>query len=271
MAMGDLDNDGFPDVLAGFATGFNSPSEDNPDKVFLNPGNENNWFNIRLEGVESNRSALGARLELKGAWGTQIREVRAGESYGINNSMTQHFGLGTADTIESLTIRWPSGHVDTAMNPAINQVVHIIEGCEGLYYADTDNDGFGDPDAGAPMCLPSDGYVADGTDCDDDEDAAYPGNEEVCDGIDNDCNDEIDDGLECEPEETGEETGMDATDTMDTMDTTETGSGTETGDEDSGQNDSGDGGCACSATPCGGQAWMGFALFGLLGLTRRRR
>ena len=84
---GDLDNDGFPGVLAGFATGFNSPSEDSPDKVFLNPGNENNWFNIRLEGVQSNRSAVGARLELKGAWGPQIREVRAGESYGINNSI----------------------------------------------------------------------------------------------------------------------------------------------------------------------------------------
>jgi MYXO-CTERM domain-containing protein len=273
-AIGDLDSDGFPDVLAGFATGFNQPSEDNPDKVFLNPTNDNNWFNVRLTGAYdpatgegSNVSAVGARVELNGAWGTQTREVRAGESYGITNSLTRHFGLGQADAIDSLVITWPDGSVDTAPNPDINQTVHVTQGCPDLYFADSDGDGFGDAENSTTLCLPQAGYVVDDTDCDDSEGASFPGNEEICDEIDNDCNGEVDDGIDCEPDDssTGEETG-----TGDES-STETGGGTETGDDDPGQSESGGGGCGCTTSPSPEQGWLGLALFGLFGLTRRRR
>ena len=63
---------------------------------------------------------MGARLELYGPWGLQIREVRSGESYGMMNSFTQHFGLGTATQIDSLVIRWPSGQVETVTNNIVN-------------------------------------------------------------------------------------------------------------------------------------------------------
>ncbi len=55
------------------------------------------------------------------------------------------------------------------------------------YYADSDGDGHGDPDAHTTACSPAAGYSLDDTDCDDDDALAWPGNIEVCDGADNDC------------------------------------------------------------------------------------
>jgi MYXO-CTERM domain-containing protein len=195
--VGDLDDDGFPDVLAGFATGYNNPSN-NPDRLFINPGNDNHWVNIRLTGVASNATGVGARVEVTGEWGTQIREVRAGESYGTNNSATRHFGLGAAETIESIVVRWPSGAVDTIDDPPIDLTLHVTEGCVGTFYTDADGDGFGDP-AGKTTtgCIPPAGFAGNDIDCADDEPATFPGNPEICDDIDNDCDREIDDGLEC--------------------------------------------------------------------------
>ncbi len=126
-AVGDLNDDGFLDILAGYATGFNSPSS-NVDKLFLNNGNFNNWSKIQLEGVQSNSNGIGARIELHGSWGTQIREVRSGESYGNMNSMITHYGIGSATAITKVVVKWPSGVVDELLNPTINQTVTIIEG-----------------------------------------------------------------------------------------------------------------------------------------------
>ncbi|MFY7970829.1 MAG: MopE-related protein, partial [Flavobacteriales bacterium] len=70
---------------------------------------------------------------------------------------------------------------------------------EGLalttYYADLDGDGFGDPNNSVEACSQPTGYVSDNTDCDDTNGSVYPGAEEVCDSIDNDCDTEIDEGL----------------------------------------------------------------------------
>jgi len=61
------------------------------------------------------------------------------------------------------------------------------------WYVDGDEDGFGDPAITREACEQPDFYVADATDCDDSQPTVYPGAEEICDGLDNDCNDEIDD------------------------------------------------------------------------------
>jgi hypothetical protein len=55
------------------------------------------------------------------------------------------------------------------------------------WYADTDSDSFGDPDAGLLLCEMPTGYVADNTDCDDTVNTTYPGADEYCDGVDSDC------------------------------------------------------------------------------------
>ncbi len=62
----------------------------------------------------------------------------------------------------------------------------------GVWYADTDGDGFGDPDTATVSCYPPPGYVAEGSDCDDTSADTYPGAEEKRDLKDNDCDGEID-------------------------------------------------------------------------------
>ncbi|MGK0315263.1 MAG: hypothetical protein ACI86M_001493 [Saprospiraceae bacterium] len=126
-ALGDLDNDGYVDVYGGYANIYTSPSNIN-DKMWINNGGTNNFSAIRLQGVISNRGAIGARVELHGAWGKQIREVRAGESYGIANSATSYFGLGLADQIDSLVVIWPSGLRQTEIDVSINTQITILEG-----------------------------------------------------------------------------------------------------------------------------------------------
>ncbi|MFT5681709.1 MAG: hypothetical protein ACI8RZ_002615 [Myxococcota bacterium] len=63
------------------------------------------------------------------------------------------------------------------------------------WYADADGDGFGDPDSAYETCDPPPGYVTDDTDCDDTADTAFPGGEEVCDEVDNDCDGETDEDV----------------------------------------------------------------------------
>ncbi len=126
-AVGDLNNDGFEDIFAGYGTGFNG-STGEPDKLFINKKNTNNFFAVNLEGVQSNQDAIGARIEIYGDWGLMVREVRAGESYGITHSARQNFGLGTATAVETLIIKWPSGLVETYTDLDANQTITAVEG-----------------------------------------------------------------------------------------------------------------------------------------------
>jgi len=127
LAVGDLNHDGFLDIYAGYANGFNSPSSIE-DRLWMNDGNSNNYFTASLTGTSSNINGIGARVELYGNWGRQIREVRSGESYGIMNSMNQHFGIGDNNSIDQLIIKWPSGIIDQINNPSINDCLMVIEG-----------------------------------------------------------------------------------------------------------------------------------------------
>ncbi|HRI58085.1 MAG TPA: FG-GAP-like repeat-containing protein [Saprospiraceae bacterium] len=125
-AAGDLNNDGFQDIYAGYAETFNEPSII-PDALWMNAGNDNRFFGLTLHGVQSNRNGVGAKVVLYSALGTQMREVRSGESYGIMNSMRVHFGMGQT-SIDSVKVYWPSGIVDEIYQPAVNQYITLEEG-----------------------------------------------------------------------------------------------------------------------------------------------
>lgn len=118
-AIGDYNNDGFLDVQIG-------------SKVWYNSGNPNKWLKVRLQGVESNINGIGARIEIYGAWGKQIREIRSGEGFSHMSSLSAHFGIGNASEIEKVIIRWPSGNVDTIMDPSSNQSLLVVEGSSPL-------------------------------------------------------------------------------------------------------------------------------------------
>lgn len=114
-AVGDLNNDGFLDFQTG-AT------------LRINNGNSNNWIKLSLQGVQSNRNGIGARVEIYGSWGKQIRDVRSGDGFKFMSSLNVHFGIGQATQITQVIVRWPSGIVDVFENPTINQRLHVVEG-----------------------------------------------------------------------------------------------------------------------------------------------
>src|SRR5690606_36846183 len=124
-AFGDLNNDGFIDAY------FNNT-------IYYNQGNNNNWIKITTKGTESNNNGIGARVELYSDLGMQIREVRAGEGFAFMSTLNTHFGIGTNTEIEKIIVKWPSGIIDTILNPTINSTLHIVEGDHQMGVTDLD-------------------------------------------------------------------------------------------------------------------------------------
>ncbi|MGB7282100.1 MAG: CRTAC1 family protein [Candidatus Acidiferrum sp.] len=129
-AFGDFDNDGDIDVVVNTVNDF-------PQLLRCDSRLENNWLKIKTMGTKSNRSGIGARLrcvthppgETKPH--QQIDEVRSGGSYISQNDLRVHFGIGKAEKVELLEIRWPSGAVDTLKDVKPNQMIVVKEG-EGI-------------------------------------------------------------------------------------------------------------------------------------------
>jgi hypothetical protein len=125
--IGDLNHDGYLDLYASYGDGYVDADNAHPDRIFINDGGNNNFISFDLDGIASNKDAVGAIVEITGSFGTQIREVRGGESYGITNTFYCHFGLGQASSVEQAKIYWPSGLVTTIDNPSINTWHNIAE------------------------------------------------------------------------------------------------------------------------------------------------
>lgn len=113
--IGDLNNDGFLDIQSGTTIRFANP-------------NGNNWVKVTLEGIQSNANGIGARVEIYGSWGKQIRDIRSGEGFRYMHSLNAHFGIGTETDIDEIKIIWPSGTIDVITNPSSNTTHHVIEG-----------------------------------------------------------------------------------------------------------------------------------------------
>jgi hypothetical protein len=128
-ATGDINHDGFIDIYSSYAPyqNYTIPSLTTEDVIWLNKGNSNHFITLDLRGTTSNHGAIGAKALIYGSWGIQVREVRSGESYGTTNSAMLHFGLGSSTVIDSLIIRWPSGTIQTILNPDIDQFMTIKE------------------------------------------------------------------------------------------------------------------------------------------------
>lgn len=123
----DHDNDGDLDVLM---TRY-SWSNDGYNNLYVNEGNDNSWMVLTCEGTTSNRSAIGTRVNAKalvnGSNTTQTREITPINGHLSYANLRVHFGLGDADVIDTLIIRWPSGNIDTYLDVAANQFYRAKE------------------------------------------------------------------------------------------------------------------------------------------------
>jgi hypothetical protein len=108
-AFGDYDNDGDIDVVI-------SALDDRPT-LLRNDTTGGHWFTMQLEGTTSNRSAIGAKVTIEAGGRRQTAELRSGGSYVSHNDTRVHFGLGDARGVDSVTIRWPTGNVQTVRAP----------------------------------------------------------------------------------------------------------------------------------------------------------
>jgi hypothetical protein len=127
VSLADYDNDGDLDAYT------NGSGE--ARALFRNElaGNlQRHWFQLKLQGLRSNRSALGARVQIKAklngqrsVW--QTRTLSAHTSFQGHNDLRLHFGLNTATQVDSIRVYWPSGQVDVWTNLAVDQFLKLEE------------------------------------------------------------------------------------------------------------------------------------------------
>ncbi|MCP3912411.1 MAG: CRTAC1 family protein, partial [Actinomycetia bacterium] len=110
ISFADVDNDGDQDVFAVMGGAFSGDVFHNV--LFANPGRGNSWVTLRLEGVKSNRAAIGGRIRVEAETPEGRRDVHVlvstGGSFG-SSSLRQEIGLGNATAIRAVEVWWPGG------------------------------------------------------------------------------------------------------------------------------------------------------------------
>lgn len=130
VSFADIDNDGDQDIYVQM--GGQLPGDKFNDALFENPGFGHHWINIKLVGTTSNKSAIGARIDVTiiedGGTRQLHRRVNSGGSFGCN-PLRQNIGLGRAEKIESLVISWPTSNMRQEFGSVpLDRVIEIVEG-----------------------------------------------------------------------------------------------------------------------------------------------
>jgi hypothetical protein len=125
LAVGDLDNDGRLDLLMACL--------DTPLLYAHNRTDGGHHVTFRLEGTASNRDGVGARVTVTAAGRARVSWRLGGGSYQAAGDPRIHFGLGDADRVESVEVRWPSGRVDR-LGPLAADAGYLVR--EGAHQAE---------------------------------------------------------------------------------------------------------------------------------------
>lgn len=120
-AFGDFDNDGDIDVVI---MNMNEP----PSLLRNDLPSTNRWLKLKLVGVKSNRSAIGASVIVTAGGRKQRQDVMSQSSFYSQNDLRLHFGLGQADQADTVEIRWPLGLRETYRKVKANQILVLKEG-----------------------------------------------------------------------------------------------------------------------------------------------
>ena len=131
-AFADLDNDGDLDIVL---TGY--PAAAGNIMLFRNDSNEpHSWIQFTLKEPNFNQYAIGAIVELYTADGVQTSFVGAGNGYISQNTLRQHFGLGSLSVIDSVVVHWPGGARENFGAPPVNQHHELLKGSSTTGVAD---------------------------------------------------------------------------------------------------------------------------------------
>ena len=142
LAKGDINNDGYVDLIATNSNGYIFKGEKGemtggPLFVWVNGAGTNNWITMRLkgrmaiDGTGSNSDAIGSTIKIKYKDGqnniSQIKQITSGESFISANALDVNFGLGKISKIDEIVIIWPTGKTQSLTNVKVNQILEIIE------------------------------------------------------------------------------------------------------------------------------------------------
>jgi hypothetical protein len=120
VALIDFDNDGAMDMLV-------TNSDQEPVLYHNRLAKKNNWLEIKLKGVKSNRNAIGARITISTGNVNQLREVNCGNGYASESTFRLHFGLGENARADVIQVKWPGGLTQTLKNVPANQILTLTE------------------------------------------------------------------------------------------------------------------------------------------------
>ncbi len=119
-AFGDFDNDGDMDVLV---MNMNEP----PSLLRADVKSNHHWLKVKLIGVQSNRTAIGARVRVKCGAHWQAQQVESQSSYYSVNDFRLHFGLGLGLKADLVEIRWPNGKIEVLRDVAGDRLIVVQE------------------------------------------------------------------------------------------------------------------------------------------------
>lgn len=120
IAYADIDDDGDLDILI-------TDNGNRPALLRNDQQTGNHWLRLKLRGEAPNTSAIGARVTLVAGGETQIRELYPARGYLSSVELPLTFGLGEADTIDELTIRWPDGREQKVEPEGVDRTIEITE------------------------------------------------------------------------------------------------------------------------------------------------
>lgn len=121
VAFGDYDNDGDTDMVV--------INNGGPAVLLRNENpHRHHWIGVRCVGTRQNRSGLGVRITVEAGGRSQSRETRTASSYLSSCDPRVLVGLGTADRVEKLTVRWPGGQTQEFVNPPVDRYLTATEG-----------------------------------------------------------------------------------------------------------------------------------------------